>query len=313
MRRVWAMTATLATAGVLMAGATLLGQQEGSGDLVRVVNLLGGEGQPTAAAAPAGSTFVKVYSVADLLVGPGGRKGDMDMTPLVELITSSVTPGAWKVLDSHGGFVDNQDGRPSIMPSARDLTLIIRQTAEGHDQVAERLDQLRKVLSIREANSADKVAYPVVASPPAGASAGSMSMMRLMGTSGGSSSSGPTVVQAPAGADVRPAAAPPAQVEAAEIRTVPAGGEPRAVTTYRQATTTSANAARTQKPATGAAAYDVNVAVPVPPGMRPNARVEAAREAETERRLRSLEEKLDRVLKALDVPRVDRHGDALPK
>ena len=71
------------------------------------------------------------------------------------------------MLDSHGGFVDNQDGRRSIMPSARDLTLIVRQTAEGHDQVAERLDQLRKVLSIREANSTDKVAYPVVA-PPAG-------------------------------------------------------------------------------------------------------------------------------------------------
>ena len=93
------------------------------------------------------------------------------MTPLVELITSSVTPsGTWKVLDSHGGFVDNQDGRRSIMPSARDLTLIVRQTAEGHDQVAERLDQLRKVLSIREANSTDKIAYPVVAPPPAGAS-----------------------------------------------------------------------------------------------------------------------------------------------
>ena len=85
------------------------------------------------------------------------------------------------------------------------------------------------------------------------------------------------------------------------------------VTTYRQATTTSADAAPAQKPATGAVVYDVNFVSPVPPGMKPTARVEAAREAETERRLRSLEEKLDRVLKALDVPRGDRTGDALPK
>ena len=29
---------------------------------------------------------------------------------LLELVTSSVPPGVWRVLDSHGGFVDNQDG-----------------------------------------------------------------------------------------------------------------------------------------------------------------------------------------------------------
>jgi RNA polymerase sigma factor (sigma-70 family) len=305
MRRLWAMTATLATAGVLMAGATLLGQQEG-GDFVRLASALGGGGQTTVAAEPAGSTFVKVYSVADLLVGGGGRKADVDMSPLVELITSSVTPGAWKVLDSHGGVLDNQEGGRSITPFARDLTLIIRQTADAHEQVAERLDQLRKVLSIREANSADRAGpnapVPVVPPPPGGAMRG---MMRMMGAGGTGSSGSSTVVSAPAGSDVRPAAAPGDNKPKAEApRTV--------VYTYRHPTLTPADVAPAQKPA-GAAAYDVNVAMPIPPGMKPAVHVEAAREAETERRLRSLEEKLDRVLKALDVPKGDRTGDALPK
>ena len=54
----------------------------------------------------------------------------------------------------------------------------------------------------------------------------------------------------------------------------------------------------------GPAQYDVNVMYPVGADGKPVARLPAPREAETERRLRSLEEKLDRVLKALDAPRV---------
>ena len=188
MRRIGTMTATLATAGVLMAGATLLGQQEAPGDHAgvhqRLASLLAGQDRTTVvAAAPAGSTFVKVYSVADLL-GGANRKGDVDMTPLVELITSSVTPGVWRVLDSHGGFVDNTDGSRSIMPSARDLTLVIRQTAEGHDQVAERLDQLDRLLKVRESGSQDKAdsnpqgALPAAAPPNTTQTGAMMQMMR---------------------------------------------------------------------------------------------------------------------------------------
>jgi hypothetical protein len=50
---------------------------------------------------------------------------------------------------------------------------------------------------------------------------------------------------------------------------------------------------------------DVNITYP--PNTTPGsvARAEAARQAETEGRLRALEEKLDRVLKALDAPRTE--------
>jgi hypothetical protein len=50
-------------------------------------------------------------------------------------------------------------------------------------------------------------------------------------------------------------------------------------------------------------AYDVNVTYPL--AARPGGPAPATREAETERRLRAVEEKLDRILKALDLPRSD--------
>ena len=129
-----------------------------------MAGMLAGMGSDGAAvAAPKGSTFAKVYFVGDLLVPDGARRGDVDMTALVELITASVTPGAWRVLDSHGGVLDDRDGSRSITPFARDLTLIVRQTAEAHEQVAERLDQLRRLVSARDANAA-AIAGPKVPS-----------------------------------------------------------------------------------------------------------------------------------------------------
>ena len=352
MRHIWATTATLATAGVLMAGATLLGQQEAPGDHAtvhqRLASLLAGQDRTTVvAAAPAGSTFVKVYSVADLLVGGGGRRGDVDMTPLVELITSTVTPGVWRVLDSHGGFVDNTDGSRSIMPSARDLTLIIRQTAEGHEQVAERVEQLRRVLSIRDANSQDlanpnaPAAPHVVVPPPNATQSGAMTqMMRAMGGQGqpGNSSSmgqmsGATNSQgqpgnsgrmsgmmggqpgsqsssnASSGGAALPSATSPMGQASNGAPGAPAGQQ-TTVYTYRQPMGIPSAVAPNQSgmPA-GATAYDLAIAT-TPAGV---ANRTARPEPETERRLRSLEEKLDRVLKALDVPKADTPKGPLPR
>jgi hypothetical protein len=248
------------------------------------------------------------------------------MTPLVGLITSSVTPGAWKVLDSHGGFVDNSDGSRSISPYARDLTLIIRQTAEGHEQVAERLEQLRGVLAVREGHSPDEArenataSLPFVPPPPAGARPGSlgMTMRAMMGGSPGTPVP-TTVVYVPAGADVRSVAAvSPAPGEAANVAVKPSSGEskagaPQLITTYRAPTTTSADVAP-GKPAAPKAPAHVVYAVSADGKHNVSLVPANVHEAgDTERRLRSLEEKLDRVLKALDVPKGDRTGDALPK
>jgi hypothetical protein len=98
----------------------------------------------------------------------------------------------------------------------------------------------------------------------------------------------------------------------------PPGGEsktdaPRLVTTYRAPTTTSADVATGKPAAPGNAAYRVyNVA---PDGKHALSLVPAnVREpGDTEQRLRALEEKLDRVLKALDVPKADTPKGALPR
>ena len=88
------------------------------------------------------------------------------------------------------------------------------------------------------------------------------------------------------------------------------GNQAGAVYTYREGVVTPAAVAPNQsgKPA-AATAYDMAIAN-TPAGV---ANRTTRAEPETERRLRSLEEKLDRVLKALDVPKADAPKDALPK
>jgi hypothetical protein len=285
------------------------------------------------------------------------------------------------VLDSHGGFVDNQDGSRSIMPSARDLTLVIRQTAEGHEQVAERLDQLDRLLKVRESGSEDKAssnpqgALPTLAQTrtdmsdmmrramggqgqpgnsgrmsgmmggqPGNSSymaqmAGHMSQMSGAANSQGQpSNSGPisgamnsqgqsgsqSSSNAPSSGGALPATTPPpgnaSNGEPGALAGQQGGNQPGvAVYTLRQLMATPADVAPNQsgRPQ-GATQYDVNI-VPSPAAVTGHTlRVDSAHEPETERRLRSLEEKLDRVLKALDVPRGnapkdDRPQDALPR
>jgi hypothetical protein len=72
-------------------------------------------------------------------------------------------------------------------------------------------------------------------------------------------------------------------------------------------TTTTAT---TIVPAPPRTTYDVNVNYPLTAEAKRAARTEASRADDTERRLRSVEEKLDRVLKALDAtkPRPDSDG-----
>ncbi len=87
------------------------------------------------------------------------------MTPLVQLIATSIAPGTWAVHDGNGGdmtqsyglggaFGGADDGAPqrpigAITPFFLSISLIIRHTAEVHDQVADLLRQLRRLQDLQ--------------------------------------------------------------------------------------------------------------------------------------------------------------------
>jgi type II secretory pathway component GspD/PulD (secretin) len=160
------------------------------------------------------TTYVKSYSVADLVIGPdrnppttagiapqmGGAGGNdpnvlgggpnmapadglktsengvrygsaarpkVDMMPLINLITTSIAPGTWKV---GGDTTGDQDGNygmggafgdagglggatnppiGSIIPFNLSISLIIRHTAEIHEDIADLLKQLRRLQDLQ--------------------------------------------------------------------------------------------------------------------------------------------------------------------
>ena len=73
--------------------------------------------------------------------GPGGAGGgnQADFDSLIELITSTVAPASW---DSNGGA-------GSIAPFDTNLTLVVSQTQEIHEQIADLLQQLRRLQDLQ--------------------------------------------------------------------------------------------------------------------------------------------------------------------
>ena len=304
MARLRTMTMALATTGVLAAGATLLGQfaapVPGSA--------------PAGAEAKAGALQAKTYPVADLLVGSIHDDGDQPkyhMTPLIELLTSSVAPGTWRVSNEDGRLDRDEGGTGSIIPFRPSLSLIVRHTPEVHAQFAERLAQLRLVLGTYQANTAMNA---VPSLPPGGAPRAPGMMPGAMGMAGPSAAPGalppagmmmPGMPGMPAGFTPVVSAVPPGanQPRAAGLRpggmahTVPvrpdSDGQPVPHGAYSGA-----------RPG-GQPAYDASIAYSPSALPKDATRWEPPREAETERRLRSLEDKLDRVLKALDASKPD--------
>ena len=110
----------------------------------------------------------------DMSVSKGDRP-QVDMTPLIQLITTSIAPGTWRVQDSAsqdispayglgqgfggpaggggaGGGIDAQERSPgSIIPFFLSISLIIRHTAEVHEQIADLLRQLRRLQDLQVA------------------------------------------------------------------------------------------------------------------------------------------------------------------
>jgi hypothetical protein len=316
MARVRTMTMALATTGVLAAGATLLGQQFGPPGRAPA----GGEAREARAER---QVMTKVYAVADLLPGlanVGGDQSKVDMGPLIDLLAASVAPGTWRVPDEDGKSTRDGDGPGSIIPFRLSLSLIVKHTPEVHAQFDERLRQLRRAFAPVEVEARLDVPLALppggqdvpLALPPGGQpgtsapaaapavpAAGMPGMPRMPGmrpvvaasAAPGGSAGGAPIAVPPGGI---PAA--PGQSEATSMRpgsALPAAGPPYAPGT----------ASTPSQRAPGASTYDVNVDYPLESSQKRAARKDAARDDETERRLRSLEEKLDRVLKALDVPK----------
>jgi general secretion pathway protein D len=73
--------------------------------------------------------------------GPGGLGGgaEPDFDSLIELITSTVKPTTW----------DEVGGPGSIAPFETNLSLVISQTQEVHEEVADLLEQLRRLQDLQ--------------------------------------------------------------------------------------------------------------------------------------------------------------------
>ncbi len=95
-----------------------------------------------------------------------GERPMVDMMPLIQLITTSIAPGTWNIQDGYGhevppaygmgggfggdqGGIDTQRQPGAIVPFFLSISLIIKHTAEVHEQVADLLRQLRRLQDLQ--------------------------------------------------------------------------------------------------------------------------------------------------------------------
>ena len=83
-------------------------------------------------AKPAEQLIILTYNIADLVTPLGTTDAEMDFSPLVELIKTSIEPESW------------ENGSGVIFADKKTISLVIRQTQTGHDGIAKILSQLRK-------------------------------------------------------------------------------------------------------------------------------------------------------------------------
>ncbi|QDV38606.1 RNA polymerase sigma factor [Tautonia plasticadhaerens] len=106
-------------------------------------------------------SITRVYSVGDLIFIPHAERilslkedgtsvatvspGLASFGPLIDLLTSTVAPGTWTVGEPRSGDGSTVTDR-SITPFHLNLSLIVRHSPEVHEQVVERLRQLRRIV-----------------------------------------------------------------------------------------------------------------------------------------------------------------------
>ncbi len=90
---------------------------------------------------PATSNGVQTGQPQPSGYGPGGLKGgnQADFDSLIDLITSTIAPQSW----------DSAGGAGSIAPFQTNLTLVVSQTQEVHEQIADLLNQLRRLQDLQ--------------------------------------------------------------------------------------------------------------------------------------------------------------------
>jgi general secretion pathway protein D len=127
------------------------GQGFGSSGTVPLTVMAQNEQQPAALSPTALAQIVpndlKIPSMAygrnqqPLGFGPGGAGGGVapDFDSLVELLTSTVAPESW----------DEVGGPGNVSPHAGNLSLVISQTQEIHEQIADLLEQLRRLQDLQ--------------------------------------------------------------------------------------------------------------------------------------------------------------------
>ncbi|WP_246196174.1 type II secretory pathway, component PulD [Aquisphaera giovannonii] len=147
------------------------------GDLIMPASKAG-DGQFTGALTTADnqSTQLLSSSTSGVVQGNGtdvsgvkkGERPNVDMTPLIQLISTSIAPGTWQVQNQAGqdisanyglgggfggggGLGGADDSRPpgAIIPFYLSISLIIRHTAEVHEQIADLLRQLRRLQDLQ--------------------------------------------------------------------------------------------------------------------------------------------------------------------
>ena len=93
------------------------------------IPIVGGSGQNGSSSSPTGA------------FGPGGLKGgaQADFDSLITLITSTIAAPTW----------DDVGGQGTIQPFNTNLSLVVSQTQEVHEQIADLLQQLRRLQDLQ--------------------------------------------------------------------------------------------------------------------------------------------------------------------
>lgn len=130
---------------------------------------LGLAAQAVAAKEAADSTIVKVYAVADLVLTPEQNrllaerniKGHAQSLPLdslgqytalMELLRETVAPDSWTRLDARGLPIAEPGRVGTMTPFFLNASLVIRAAPEVHEQIATRLEQVRKLPVLHSAD-----------------------------------------------------------------------------------------------------------------------------------------------------------------
>jgi hypothetical protein len=162
--------------GILAAGAQAYQQASDGPDRIVV-------GGKTYVAAPEGPEIVaQTYYVGDLIgISPtADKRPDVDLVPIIRLLTRHVAPGTWKVLDNAGndasalhGLAQNNGGRAdrkigSITPFFLSISLIVRHTAETHEQIASLLEDVRDIVNRNVRKSLQLLNQTIIETMPDG-------------------------------------------------------------------------------------------------------------------------------------------------